>query len=126
MDRWTIRFDYPRPPLTENQRHGWRQRASIVKKVRASARIEAEYRHQIPPLGYCRVTLTWVVATRHHRDEDNIVPTLKAMCDGLVDAKVVEDDIPLFMDKIMPRIVYDKEASPHLELLIEKAERGET
>ena len=32
--------------------------------------------------------------------------TLKALCDGLVDAEVVSDDTAEFMLKHMPRIVY--------------------
>jgi crossover junction endodeoxyribonuclease RusA len=35
------------------------------------------------------VPLTWFANTRHRRDADNVVPTLKAACDGLVDAGVV-------------------------------------
>lgn len=59
-----------------------------------------------------------VVADRRKRDEDNVVPTLKALCDGLVDAKVVKDDTPQYMVKNMPVIEYRKGAKPHLELVV--------
>jgi hypothetical protein len=31
---------------------------------------------------------------------------LKALCDGLVDAEVVPDDVPEYMQKLMPAIRY--------------------
>ena len=116
----TLVFDsYSRPPLTENQRMGWRQRHGIVRVVRRLASFEAR-QAGLSELGVCRVTLTWFVKTRTRRDADNIVPTLKAMCDGLVDAGVVVDDIPALMDKPMPRIVYEQGGTPRLELHVEQ------
>jgi len=112
----TLVFDsYSSPPLTENQRMGWRQRHGIVRVVRRLASFKAR-QAGLSDLGVCRVTLTWFVKTRTRRDADNIVPTLKAMCDGLVDAGVVVDDIPALMDKPMPRIVYEQGGTPRLEL----------
>jgi hypothetical protein len=66
------------------------------------------------------VTLTWHVATNRRRDDDNVVPTLKAMCDGLVDAGVVPDDTDAYMHKLMPMIAYEKGCKPRLELLVEQ------
>jgi Holliday junction resolvase RusA-like endonuclease len=114
----TLRFDYTSPPLTANQRMHWRKKAKITAEVRLATRLLAD---RIPELGKCRVILTWVVLTSHRRDADNIVPTLKAMCDGLVDAGVVRDDTPDLMDKLMPVIVkVPKEDGPsRMELRIE-------
>jgi Holliday junction resolvase RusA-like endonuclease len=98
----TLHFGYTSPPLTANQRMHWRKKASITKDVRRATSLAAA---RYPALGKCRVTLTWLVVTNHRRDADNVVPTLKAMCDGLVDAGVVTDDTPDQMDKLMPRIV---------------------
>ena len=112
----TLVFDHwSRPPLTENQRMGWRQRHGIVRVLRWQASLMAR-QAGLSALGSCRVTLTWFVKTRTRRDADNIVPTLKAMCDGLVDAGVVTDDVPELMDKVMPRIVYEQGGTPRLEL----------
>lgn len=110
-----LRFDYPRPPLTANQRMHWRQKAAITADVRHATALLAA---RLPELGRCRVTLTWVVTTKHRRDADNLVPTLKAMCDGLVDAGVVEDDTPDLMEKVMPVIHYSPGAAPLMSLRV--------
>lgn len=99
---WLLMLPYTSPPLTENQRLHWRKKALIVKQTRQVAYFLA---HGIPALGRCEVHLTWYVTTKHRRDEDNIVPTLKALCDGLVDAGLVGDDTKEFMVKLMPEIV---------------------
>lgn len=101
---WSIVLPYETPPLTENQRMHWSARRKLVARVRERASWEARSR-RIPPLGRCRVNLEWHVATNHRRDADNVVPTLKALCDGLVDAGVVPDDTPDLMEKTMPAIV---------------------
>jgi crossover junction endodeoxyribonuclease RusA len=77
--------------------------AKIVKELRSM--MQAKARH-IPDLGRCEVRLVWYVNTRTRRDDENPVATLKALCDGLVDAEVVEDDTRAYMLKHMPEIVY--------------------
>lgn len=62
----------------------------------------------IPPLVHCIVEMIWTVPDRKRRDEENPVATLKPVCDGLVDAGIVPDDVPLYMTKPMPRIEYVK------------------
>lgn len=106
MSTWSLEFrDLQAPPLTSNQRMHWGKRAGLTKGVRFRAATEA--RHQgIPPLGACEVRLIWHVTTLHRRDADNVVPTLKALCDGLVDAGIVTDDTPDLMVKHMPHINY--------------------
>lgn len=115
MHTHTQRFDWITPPLTENQRLHWRARARVVKDVRAAGRLAFArmrgHRH-------VEVTLVWVVADRRRRDEDNITPTLKALCDGMVDAGVVPDDTPQFMAKNMPRIEYRPGSIPHVEVTV--------
>jgi crossover junction endodeoxyribonuclease RusA len=101
-DEWLLHLPYTVPPLTENQRFHWRKKARIVKETRQLAFLMAR---GIPALGRCEVHLIWYVSTKRRRDEDNIVPTLKALCDGLVDAGIVVDDTREFMLKPMPEIV---------------------
>lgn len=112
----TLEFPFS-PTVTANQRLHWAHKAKLTKALRAHATVAA---HRTPPLGKCKVSLTWFVNTKHRRDADNIVPTLKALCDGLVDAGVVVDDTPDLMVKTMPEIVYDKGGVPRMELRIEK------
>jgi len=99
----TFRFDWPKPPLSLNQRLHHMAKAKIVSQLRSE--MHARARH-IPDLGRCEVRLTWFVNTKARRDDENPVPTLKALCDGLVDAEVVEDDTNEFMVKHMPEIRY--------------------
>lgn len=106
-------FDWPRPPLTANQRMHHMQRARITRDVRTAAGFAFR---TFPEVGRVRVELTWVVTDRRRRDVDNIVPTLKAICDGLVDVEIVPDDTPEYMDKIMPRIALGDRACVRVEV----------
>ena len=112
---WSFTLPWTKPPLTENQRMHWAQKSRLVKQVRREA---FNLSRSIPPLDRCEIRLVWVVADRRRRDEDNLVPTLKALCDGLVDGDVVPDDTSEFMAKWMPIIRYEKGATPRLELTI--------
>lgn len=105
--KWEFVFDWTTPPLSLNYRMHHMQAAKITKDVRAQIHARARI---MPTLTRCRVELTWFVNTRTRRDDENPVPTLKALCDGLVDAEVVPDDTAEFMDKIMPSIVYRPKA----------------
>lgn len=111
----TFLIPWRRPPLTANQRLHWAQRAQITKTIRTLA---ATLARDVPFLERIEVTLVWVVGDRRRRDADNTVPTLKALCDGLVDADVVADDVPELMRKHMPVIRYEAGAEPHFELTI--------
>lgn len=110
-------LELERPPLTANQRMHWRQKAEITRAVRQLGYIAV----LDLPKNQARISvgLTWVVKDARRRDVDNIVPTLKALCDGIVDAGVVPDDTPEFMVKTMPEIRLDRTVQPHLELIVE-------
>jgi len=116
--RWVLVLPYETPPLTANQRMHHFARARHVKALRGTTTMLARAA-RIPELPACRVTLTWFVQTRHRRDADNVVPTLKAACDGLVDAGIVPDDTPDLMAKVMPVITHRPGVRQSLELLVE-------
>lgn len=117
--KWTLDLPFDKPPLTENQRWPhWAPKAAVTKKVRAAS-FWAAKSAGIPICDRVRVTLTWFVNTRHRRDADNVNPTLKALCDGLVDAGVVDDDTPVWMEKVMPVITYRPGQPASMQLLIE-------
>ncbi|ANP74502.1 hypothetical protein [Cryobacterium arcticum] len=99
----TFTFPWTKAPLSLNYQMHKMQEAKIVKELRSLMHAEAR---RIPDLGRCRVELVWWVNSHTRRDEENIVPVLKALCDGLVDAEVVEDDVPRFMVKMMPTIIF--------------------
>lgn len=109
MSAWVIELPYERPPLTGNniQRMHRMQKGAITKQLRSTAK-RLVRQHGIPQLAACTVQLVWIVNTAHRRDEDNVVPTLKPLCDGIVDAGVVPDDTPALMEKGMPIIAHVK------------------
>ena len=103
MRSWEFTFAYPKPPLSLNYRMHHMQAANLTKRIREETRAKTR---NIPEVERCRVELFWYVNTRVRRDDENPVPTLKAMCDALVDNEIVPDDTHEFMVKMMPRIVY--------------------
>jgi Holliday junction resolvase RusA-like endonuclease len=110
----TLHFDWQAPPLNENQRWShWARKAEVVKSTRLAGRLAAA---RLRGLGRVEVTLIWYVNDKRRRDEDNPTPTLKALCDGLVDAGVVPDDTPEWMIKNGCRIVYEKGGTPRIDL----------
>ncbi|SDD86261.1 RusA family crossover junction endodeoxyribonuclease [Actinokineospora iranica] len=118
---YTLLLPYRRPPLTANQRHHWGRRARLTAEVRRDTATLARSL-SVPALGRCSVRLVWTVTDRRRRDADNLVPTLKACADGLVDARVVVDDVPALMVKHMPEIVLGERAA--LALVVEPLPAG--
>lgn len=109
-----LTFPWERPPLNANQRLHWAKKASLTKNIRESARLWAR---KLPKAQeHITVQLVWVVTDRRRRDSDNIYPTFKAMCDGLVDAGIVPDDTPEYMTKLAPIIRHEPGGTARLEL----------
>lgn len=102
---WDFDFDWTKPPLSLNYRMHHMQAAKLTKEIRG---LICHLARHLPDMGRCEVTLTWFVNTRTKRDDENPVPTLKALCDGLVDAGIVPDDTNQYMKKNMPVIEYRK------------------
>lgn len=104
MLNYHIPLHYRRPPLTANMRLHWAKKAEITKEIRTTTTWLAKA-HRLPrDLQHCTVTLHYAPVDKRRRDADNLVPTLKAICDGLVDYGLVPDDTPQFMTKHMPII----------------------
>ena len=87
----------------------------IIRDIRTRMHAEARF---IPELERIEVRLVWFVNTRRRRDDENIVATLKPLCDGLVDAEVVPDDTREYMVKHMPEIRYEKGCTPRFEFTV--------
>jgi len=122
MTRYEIRLSWAAPPLTANQRNHWRKQAAIVKSTReavAWAVCRRQFTSEPLPVlaDHVVVELHYWPRDRRRRDADNLVPTLKAACDGLVDAKVVRDDTPDLMTKHMPQI-HEPDGDPRLVLIV--------
>lgn len=99
----TWRFDWPKAPLSLNYRLHRMAEAKIVKELRSTMHALAR---NVPEMERCEVRLVWFVNDKRRRDNENPVSTLKALCDGIVDAEIVQDDTASFMVKHMPEIRY--------------------
>jgi hypothetical protein len=89
----TLRIpQYDTPPLSLNGRMHWAKERRIKADLRWTARILA-LNYGIPRgLEHVNITLIYVPAVMRRRDEDNMIPTLKPIVDGLVDYGLVPDD----------------------------------
>jgi crossover junction endodeoxyribonuclease RusA len=117
---WTTRLsDYRTPPLSLNDRMHWRKRAKITAEIRGLVCAWAST--AVPACSATEVELHYVPRDARRRDADNLVPILKACCDGLVDAGVVPDDTPELMRKVMPIIDAPNRVDPHLWLLVRES-----
>jgi crossover junction endodeoxyribonuclease RusA len=113
----TFRFEWTKAPLSLNYRLNKFAEAKIVKELRTMMYVKAR---AIPFMTRCQVSLVWFVNDHRRRDDENPVSTLKALCDGLVDAEVVEDDTRQYMVKDMPEIryVHKKTDIAHFEFTV--------
>lgn len=90
-------------PLSLNDRTHFRVKAQAVKEVRDMVIVLARAA-KIPPCRKVRTTLIYVPRDRRRRDPLNLVATMKACEDGLVDAGVIPDDNPDYVESCMPLI----------------------
>jgi hypothetical protein len=113
---WEIRLPWDKPPLSLNYRMHRMAEVKVVRDVRQTARDLAEF-VGIPPLERIVVTLHWYPGPIRNRDDENPIPTLKALCDGLVDAGVTVDDTARYQLKRMP-VIHDGDGDPRLLLVV--------
>lgn len=121
---WMLELGYTKPPdgLSANWRGHWSTKARSTAEVRALVKHLAIHAG-IEPMQRCQVEVIWVVADKRRRDADNAAPFAKAIFDGLaadkgVSAHIVADDDPAHMVKIMPRIEYRPNTTPHFEVIV--------
>lgn len=102
-DLWRIDFSWDKAPLNLNDRTHWAVKASKTRLVVADTRwlVRAA---RIPHLAGCTVQMHFEPADARRRDTDNLVATLKPICDAIVLEGVVPDDTPVFMSKPEPII----------------------
>ncbi len=77
--------------LTSNQRLHYYARSSRVRSIREVAAATARLT-RAPHLTRARITITIAFPDRRRRDTHNLMPTAKAIVDGLVDAGLLPDD----------------------------------
>lgn len=113
MTKWLVRLPYRVPPLTLNQRQHWAAKARATRRVRADTALVLRAA-RVPPCERIVVQLGYTPRDRRRRDTDNLVATLKAVADAVVDAGIVPDDTPEFMSKPEPVIDAPDGRDPHL------------
>lgn len=106
--RAVVPLPYDSPPLSLNDRGMTRKamyaKAAKIADTRADITRLARRAHLPKAAGHAAIELHWRPSTNRRRDTDNLAPTLKALCDGLVDYGLVPDDIPQHMAKLEPVI----------------------
>lgn len=117
----SFEFPWSKAPLSLNDRLHHMAKAKKTAEIRA---LTATMTRHVPPAPRIEVGLVYVVKDIRRRDEENLVATLKPICDGLVDAGIVPDDTPQYMVKRMPAIRYEKGATPHFELSLWEVSDG--
>jgi len=114
----TFTFHWAKAPLSLNYRLHRMAEAKITRELRTLMKVLAGV---LEPMDHCEVELVWIVGDKRKRDEENIVPVLKALCDGLVDAGLVVDDVPAYMRKLMPVVRYVKGGPARFEFTVKEA-----
>ena len=121
---WTLTLPHTRPPkgLSANDRAHWAVKSKATAGIRAEV-VKLATLAGIPKLQRIQVEIVWVVTDKRRRDADNAAPFAKAIFDGLaadkgVSAHIVPDDAPEYMTKLMPRIEYRPDDTPHFEVIV--------
>lgn len=100
---WRLLLPFSRP-LSLNHRMHYMVKAKLTAETRSLAG-EAIREGEVPALEHLRSWIEYEPRDRRRRDPINLIPTLKACEDALVDCGVVPDDNPDFVESVMPKIL---------------------
>lgn len=114
---YRIDLPWPRPPLNHNQRLTPWALGAIKAEVRKAVTLLAK-QAKIPHHEYITVQLHYAPGRRGRRDPMNITATSKPAIDGLVDAKIVDDDDSEHVHELPPAIHFPPEPGPRCWLTI--------
>ena len=122
MVRLEIPF-LPRPELNPNARVSPFKRAGAAAELRKAAwalAYNANSTHEVM-FRKAKITVRPIVATKRFIDPDNFLSMCKPALDGIVDARIIEDDGPGYVRYITPFFYeVDPERAPMLILEIEE------
>lgn len=119
MSTWLLTLPM-QTPLSLNARMHHMVKAKKTREVRDLAALVARSA-KVPACTKIRVTLIYTPKDRRRRDPLNLVATLKACEDGLVDAGVVPDDTPVYLESQMPLIDAPTPGQPgQVQLYVER------
>lgn len=103
MSEWTFKLPMVKP-LSLNDRQNHFAKAAAVKQIRDDVHVLCRA-HKVPKCQKISVHLMWFPGPLvRRRDPLNLVATLKAVEDGVVQAGVVPDDTPQYVKSVMPEI----------------------
>ncbi|TCN51831.1 hypothetical protein EV641_109222 [Rhodococcus sp. SMB37] len=105
VDTYRLDLPYEKPPLTANSRMHWGPKSKLTRMMRSDAHTLAKAA-KLPPCIFLRITvqLHYRPKTNRRRDPSNLMPTQKAILDGLVDYGLVPDDCPPYVTELVPAI----------------------
>lgn len=89
---WTITIPAIIPMLNLNQRMHWAPKAEITKAWRRNAALGAHLADLPKDLDRVHIVAHIIKPTARQYDVHNLMPTLKACVDGLVDYGLIPDD----------------------------------
>lgn len=113
---WVLRVDGERPVTSNEVRsQHWRKVQPRLANFRGAGGLLAR-ELGIPACEQIAVRLYAYPPDKRRRDASNLMPTMKAMVDGLVDAGVVPDDTAAFVVEEMPRLLDDGDKRWRLDL----------
>lgn len=99
---WVLELPFT-APMSLNDRMPWQVKMGHTKKWRHAACLLAKAA-EIPACERVRIQLCYTPRDSRRRDPLNLVQSLKAIEDGLVDAGVIPDDNQLHHESVMPVI----------------------
>ncbi len=94
---YTLTIPAPAEWINLNQRMHWAMKAKLTKAWRLSASLNARQANLPKDLGKVHVLVVVTKPTRRAFDVHNLLPSFKAIIDGLVDYGLVEDDSTKFL-----------------------------
>ncbi|WP_427422685.1 hypothetical protein [Lysinibacillus fusiformis] len=89
---WTLAIPADTVWINSNYRNGWRRHANLVKWWRQTAHWHATAAKLPKGLDRIYIEATFAFRDNRRRDVHNLMPTVKAAVDGLVDYGLIEDD----------------------------------
>lgn len=114
----TLTIPTPADWINLNQRHHWAKKAKLTKAWRNAAHLHARSVGLPQGLGKVRVVATIHKATNRQYDAHNLIPTVKAVIDGLVDYGLIPDDTNTHL--VGPDMRAGAKGAPRLEITIEE------
>lgn len=124
LDTRIVELVLPFPPreLSPNARAGQWDKIKAVKDYRYACKVEALKVRNVAPAGSfplavpVQAHITFVVRTNRSRDEDNLMASMKAGIDGIVDARVLAGDDARLLNWRTCKIIMGDKAEVRLRL----------